>query len=112
MSDFILLAHELLCVILIFTVFCRAVRMDHTVRLDVRLAFFLLGVVACIGVPAPLIWGFEPNAFTLLLVGVVALVQTVTSRYWKNGVPLSFYRPEHMPRRRSTDRVGQVHGHP
>ena len=67
MNDALLLAHELLCAILIYTVFCRAVRTDHTVRVDVRLSFFILGVVACLGMPAPLIWGFIPNTFTLLL---------------------------------------------
>lgn len=112
MKDAMLVAHELLCAILIFTVFCRAVRMDFTVRLDVRLAFFLLGAVACLGVPAPLVWGFQPNGFTLLLLAGISIVQIVTSRYWRKGVPLSFYRPEHMPRRRSTDREGEVHGHP
>ena len=111
MKDAILIAHELLCLLLIFTVFCRAVRMDSSVRMDVRLAFFLLGVVACIGVPAPWVWGFRPSAFTVLLLAVIVLVQIVTSRYWHNGVPLSFYRPERMPCRRSTDRRGEIHAH-
>lgn len=111
MKDAMLIAHELLCLVLIFTVFCRAVRMDGTVRIDVRLAFFLLGAVACMGVPAPLVLGFYPNAFTLLLLGGIALVQIVTSRYWRRGVPLSFYRPDRMPRRRSSDRKGVIHGH-
>lgn len=104
MKDAMLIAHELLCLVLIFTVFCRAVRMNSSVRVDVRLAFFLLGAVACVGVPAPWVWGFNPNAFALMLMAVIALVQIVTSRYWRNGVPLSFYRPEHMPRRRASDR--------
>lgn len=112
MKDAMLIAHELLCLILIGTVFCRAVRMDSTVRIDVRLAFFLLGAVACIGVPAPWVWGFHPNAFTLLLMTGIALVQIVTSRYWRAGVPLSFYRPDRLPRRRATDGKGVLHGHP
>lgn len=111
MKDFMLLAHELLCLVLIFTVFCRAVRMDSTVRIDVRLAFFLLGAVACLGMPAPWVWGFQASAFSLFLLGGIALVQIVTSRYWRRGVPLSFYRPDCMPRRRASDREGAVHGH-
>lgn len=111
MKDAMLVAHELLCFVLIFTVFCRAVRMDNSVRIDVRLAFFLLGAVACIGVPAPWVWGFSPNMFTLFLLGGITLVQIVTSRYWRVGVPLSFYRPDRMPCRRATDREGEAHGH-
>ena len=112
MKEVMLIAHELLCLVLIVTVFCRAVRMDDTVRMDVRLAFFLLGAVACLGVPAPWVWGLYPNPFTLLLLGGIALVQIVTSRYWRTGVPLSFYRPDRMPRRRASDGEGAIHGHP
>ncbi|WP_207186263.1 hypothetical protein [Rhodocyclus purpureus] len=94
MRDAMILAHELLCVVLLYTVFCRAVRTDHTVRVDVRAAFCLLGAVACIGVPAPLIWDGVPSTFTLALLAVITVVQVVTARHWANGVPIGFYKPE------------------
>lgn len=106
MNNLMLIAHELLCLLLIYTVFCRAVRTDHTVRVDVRLSFFLLGVVACFGVPAPLIWGLIPNTFTLLLLAGVTIVQISTARHWVDGVPHVFYKPECAPRRRRSDDQG------
>lgn len=111
MKDAMLLVHELLCAILIYTVFCRAVRTDHTVRVDVRFSFFLLGVVACLGMPAPLIWGGIPNSFTLLLLAVITIVQMVTARHWSRGVPYGFYKPECAPKRRQCDSKGACHGH-
>lgn len=111
MKDAMLLAHELLCAILIYSVFCRACRTDHTVRVDVRISFFLLGVVACLGMPAPLFWEFIPNLFTLMLLAVIAAIQVVTARHWAKGVPYVFYKPEHAPRRRRCDVKGTCHGH-
>lgn len=102
MNDALLVIHEVLCLVLIYTVFCRFVRTDDTVRLDVRMTFFLLGAVACFGIPAPF-YGFIPNIFSTVLLFMIVMVQVVTSRYWRNGVPLSFYSPECMPCRRSTD---------
>lgn len=106
MKDALLVAHLILCAMLIFTVFCRAVRTDHTVRLDVRFAFFCMGIVACLGIPAPLIWSFTPTPFSVLLLAGIVLVQLTTSRHWKDGVPYSFYKPDCRPGRRSCEMKG------
>lgn len=104
MSDFLILVHELLCAALLYTVFCRSVRSDDSVRVDVRLSFFVLGLVACIGLACPVTWDFQPNAFTLLLLLAIVVVQIATSRHWHHGVPYSFYKPGLRPMRRSSDR--------
>ena len=100
-------AHEVLCAILFYTVFCRAVKACRKVRQDVRFSFFVLGTVACLGMAAPLAWGLAPDVFGLALLAAVNLVQLVTSRHWRGGVPDYFYSPGHAPRgRRLCDHQG------
>lgn len=102
----ILIIHETLCGAIFFSVFCRSVKSNEKVRADVRVAFLLLGTVACIGMAAPLVWGL-PDLFVLSLLAAIALVQIVTSRHWHAGVPHSYYQPECAPRlRRATDYAG------
>lgn len=88
----ILIAHELACAALIFTVFCRFVRSDADTSTDVRAAFWLLGIVACLGVPAPLVWGFTPTVWTVALLLSMVLVQAVTALHWHHGAPHDFKR--------------------
>lgn len=109
-DDFTLLLHELLCCALFYTVFCRCVRTDYRVRGDVRAAFVCLGIVACLGMAAPLAWGVVPSAFTILLLAAILAVQIVTSRYWCESVPDKFYKPGHSPRqRRACEKTGGCH---
>lgn len=107
-----LLAHELMCFVLAYTVFYRAVRMDCRVRLGVRLSFWLLGAVACLGIPWPFALGFKPGPYSLLLLTTIVVVQLVTSRYWCRGVPYSFYKPDLAPKRRAEDQLEVPHGNP
>lgn len=96
----IVLVHELLCVALFYSVFFRAVQTCEKVRANVRFAFFCLGLVACGGMAAPIAWSFVPDLFSLALLAGVALVQLVTTYYWRNGVPDRFYKPGEGPRNR------------
>ena len=98
-----LIIHEILCAILIYTVFIRAVKTDENVKLSVRFAFFLLGTTACIGIPAPLSGVFVPDAFSVLLLAATTLVQLATSNYWHNGPPYNAYKKGRAPKRRSSD---------
>ena len=103
--DISLVAHEILCAALFYSVFGRAVKSCAKVRTDVRVAFFALGLIACIGMAAPLAWGFIPSPLFLALLAAIVAVQLTTSRHWANGVPSMFIKPEHVPRmRRATDR--------
>lgn len=101
--------HELLCAVVFYSVFSRAVKSCEKVRGDVRFSFFVLGLVACLGMAAPVVWGQVPDVFGLLLLAAVALVQIVTAQHWATGVPDRFYRPECVPRRRRrTDSQGEM----
>lgn len=103
MNELLLIVHELLCAVLFWTVFERAALCSDRVRTDVRFAFFMLGIAACAGLVAPLVWDYRPHTVGVLLLAAVVLVELVTSRYWRGGVPPAFLKPEFMPRRRSTD---------
>lgn len=100
-----LIAHETLCMALFFTVFCRAVKTDATVRADVRFAFFVLSTVACMGMVAPLAWAYDPGPFELSLLAAVVLVQTITAHHWRHEVPPTFVKTEFRTarRRRASD---------
>ena len=103
-------AHEILCIALFYTVFCRSVSTDDRVKADVRFAFFVLGVTACMGMVAPIAWGFEPHPFALALLAAVVLVQVITAHHWAHGVPDQFMRPQFRARRRrSTDYLDSTH---
>lgn len=103
MIDILVFLHEILCALIVCTVFFRQVQIDESVLFSVRLAFFFLGLVACLGIAAPLAWGFMPNLFSLALLASIAFVQWVTGTYWNEGVPYCFYKPDCRPLRRSTD---------
>ena len=105
MTAALIAAHVALCLVLIYSVFVRFVHTDTDVRLDVRLAFFLLGVAACSGVPAPL-FGYVPRVIDLLLLAAFAAVQHVTGRHWQRGVPRDFFKPGCAPRNRACDGQG------
>jgi len=82
--------HEILSIALFYTCFCRAVKTNHTVRKDVLAAFWLLGVVSCIAMFAPLAFGWQPDAVSLSLLASVLIVQIVTASHWRNGIPEDF----------------------
>lgn len=108
--DFMILIHELLCAALFYSVFCRAVRSCGSVRADIRFAFFLLGIVSCAGMAAPLVWGLIPDPFGLALLAAITVVQLVTAHHWSAGVPDRFYKPGCAPRkRRACDTTGGCH---
>ena len=101
----LMVVHELLCGILFYTVFCRAVRTSQDVRLDVRLAFQIMGMVACAGIVAPIAWEWAPDLMSAALLLSICIVQVVTARYW-DGVPDSFMKPGRRRwLRRAGDRV-------
>lgn len=107
-----IVAHEVLCMALFFTVFCRAVKTDQTVRADVRLAFFVLGLVACMGMAAPLAWAHQPDPFGLALLAAVVLVQAITAHHWAEEVPPQFVKTQfrRTRKRRASDREATHHG--
>ena len=90
-----IIAHELLCFALFYSVFCRAVRMNHTTRADIRIALQVLGTVAAIGIAVPVHWPtWRPDCFTLALLASITALQLVTAYHWQRGVPDRFVKPQ------------------
>lgn len=80
------------CVALFYTCFCRLVRMDGNTHTSVRLAFCLLLTVCLVCVGLTLYSTYKPEWQDLLLPTAMLLVQALTARYWKDGVPSHFQR--------------------
>lgn len=93
---------ELLCIGLFWSVFCRSVRVDKTTRLDVRLALWLVGIAALVGMGSTL-YGWLPDGVTLVIVGAVVVMQVVMARHWRHGVPRQFVLDIYKPKRRAGD---------
>ena len=82
-------AWELLCLGLLWSVFCRLVRTSTLTLFSVRLSIFGLGCAALIGLGAPL-YGWEPDAVVFVITGACLLMQIVAARHWRKGVPGPF----------------------
>lgn len=103
--DLSVITHEALCAALFYSVFFRAVRASEKVSLDVRAAFFGMGIVASAGMAAPLAWDFAPSAFDLSLLAAIVAVQVVTARHWMLSVPDHFCKPDRVPTNRRADDI-------
>jgi hypothetical protein len=88
--------HTVLSLALLWSGYCRAIRMNHTTRRDIRLAFWALSVAAAAVASAPL-RGWMPDWPTEALLLAVVAVQYTTALHWRAGVPDSFVAPEHRP---------------
>lgn len=93
---------ELLCVALLWSVFCRSVRVDTTTRIEIRLALQIVGIAALIGLGAPL-YGWVPDVVTMIIVGAIVIMQAVMAQLWRHGVPHPFIQELHRPKRRAGD---------
>lgn len=97
-----LLIWELLCIALVWSVFCRSAMVDITTRPIVRLALRLLGLAAVAGMGIPL-YGFEPTWEVIGIAAGAVCVQAITARNWRHGVPVHFIQDVHRPERRAGD---------
>jgi len=88
--------HTLLCVALLWSGYCRAIRMNHTTRRDIRLAFWSLSVAAAAALSAPF-RGWSPDWPTEALLLAIVAVQYTTALHWRHGVPESFVAPSARP---------------
>lgn len=84
-----LIAHELACALLFFTVFCRLIKTTRDTHTAIRLAFWALGTVAALGMVWPLM-GWPLQWFAPLLTLAIVQVQLVTSHFWSAGTPHQF----------------------
>lgn len=89
---------EALCLILLYLVFCRSVMVDSTTTLDTRIAIWVSGLAALIGIGAP-IYMWEPDLVTMSLMVSLLLMQVATAYRWRFGVPHQFTKHKSLHRR-------------
>lgn len=92
MIENLTLLHVIMSSLLLYSQFCRAVKMDGScTHLSVILAFYFLTAASIFSLFAPVVVpGWRPSLEMLLLLASTTVVQLVTSRYWKHGTPKSF----------------------
>lgn len=96
-----LIAHTAVCSILLFAVFCRAVRSDADVLFSIRLSFFGLALATGAVLIAPWRWNYEPRWLDIFSLLAMFFVLLSTARNWYGGIPQSFTKKQH--RRRACD---------
>jgi multisubunit Na+/H+ antiporter MnhG subunit len=70
----VLAVWEVLCLALLWTVFCRSVHITKAVRLEIRLAVFAVGLAALFGLGAPA-YGWVPDLVVMVIVLAFVLQQ-------------------------------------
>lgn len=93
MNEAFLLAHEAMCFALFYSCFCRAVKTTkaHT-RVVIRLAIWLLGIAASMGIVWPIYKHWQPDAFSLVLLFSVTASQIIFAHLWKARVPDAYQK--------------------
>ena len=88
---------------LLWSVLYRSALADKTTRFCIRLGLTGTGVGAAVGVFAP-IYGWTPDAVTLIIVLSIVNMQVSFARFWRHGVPSQYVKQKHKrASRRSTD---------
>jgi hypothetical protein len=83
--------HIVLCLALLYSQFCRAVKTDRTTKLPVLLAFYVLTAAVVFSLFAPVVLpGWQPSLDSILFMLAVLVVQAVTATHWRHGAPDSF----------------------
>jgi hypothetical protein len=101
--NWLLLSHEVLCVILALCIFSRSVRSSDEVLIIIRLAFWAMWTATLMGIIAPLVWGYVPHPVEVAMLSGFTMVQYSTSVHWTGGVPSQFLRKKFRPTRRQSD---------
>lgn len=92
MAAVILIAHVMAALVVMYASFCRLSKTTLETYAAVRFAIWLMGSVAALAMVAPVIWGWRPDVFHVLILGSIGLMQIITSRQWRAGVPDRFQR--------------------
>jgi len=98
----ILTVWYILMIALVWSVFYRSALADHTTRFCIRLGLTGTAVGGILGMAAPL-YGWMPDAVTVLIVMSIVNMQVAFAQFWKHGVPPQYVQPECRGQRRSSD---------
>lgn len=90
-----MMVHYLLCSLMFYGAFCRAVHTNHRTAIAWRIIINSAGSVAAFGMVAPISFGLSPNVFELMLLGLIVMVQYVTSHFWRVRIREILKRAQH-----------------
>jgi hypothetical protein len=76
----VVILHELLCAALFYGAFCRALWAGRSTKAGMRFLIKVIGMVACAGMAAPLAFGYQPDWFSVALLGLVVLEVVIGDR--------------------------------
>ncbi len=103
----ILTVWYVLMIALVWSVFYRSALADNTTRFCIRLGLIGTATGGIVGMIAPL-YGWLPDAVTVVIVLSIVNMQLAFAKFWKHGVPSQYVKPEYQEtHRRSTD-MGHV----
>lgn len=80
------------CACLFYTCFCRLVRTSRDTEVGVRTAFILLASAALVSLGLVFYGHYQPTLSDVILPAAMLLVQAITARYWRDGVPPHFQK--------------------
>lgn len=92
MATLTLFLHVLAALVVMYASFCRLSKTNVETMTMVRFAIWVMGSVAAVALFAPVIWGWRPDVFHVLILGAIGFLQVITSRQWRHGVPDRFQR--------------------
>lgn len=93
MNQYLLLLHEFLCLALFYSAFCRALPLTKKTRVSIRLLTVLIASVACLGMAAPVAWGYVPEWYEVTNLAVWVISQGLLAQHWHDSLD-SFRKPE------------------
>lgn len=85
-----LILHELLCGIIFYGAFCRAVLLTGDTKPGMKFIVMMTGAVASLGMLAPIAWHYEPDWYSLTLLASSVTAQLIAAGNWREGVPHIF----------------------
>lgn len=93
MTDHLLMVmHVAACFALFYNCFCRLVKTNDDTVPSVRAGFMLVATASAVLLASPWLWGLQTSWLVVAHVGSVSVLQSITSRYWRSGVPCQYQR--------------------
>lgn len=89
----LLIIHEILCAVVVYTTFCRLSKTSHATRFSVRFAIWLMATTVATMLMAPVLWGWKADWLDVAMLLSLAIVQVATARQWRDGVPDALQKP-------------------
>lgn len=89
----LLSSHVAFCTVLFYNCFCRLTKTNDDTEPAVRAGFMVVAVSSAVLGASPWLAGFTPSWVSVAHTASITVLQGITSRYWRLGVPCQYQRP-------------------